>query len=123
MTANFKELDALVTLAEQMETDEGPIVLINLFTIAREEEEALVKAWAHDAEFMKKQPGYISTQLHKGLAGSGTYINYAIWQDAKSFKAAFIQPEFQKRIAAYPPSAVASPHLFKKLAVDGLCVA
>ena len=123
MTANFKELDALVTLAEQMETDEGPIVLINLFTIAREEEEALVKAWAHDAEFMNKQPGYISTQLHKGLAGSGTYINYAIWQDAKSFKAAFIQPEFQKRIAAYPPSAVASPHLFKKLAVDGLCVA
>ena len=123
MTAKLEELDAAVTLAEQMETSEGPIVLINLFTIAPEEEEELVKAWAHDAEFMKEQPGYISTQLHKGLAGSATYINYAIWQDVESFRNAFTQPEFQKRIAAYPSSAVASPHLFKKLAVDGLCVA
>ena len=123
MTANFRELDAAVTLAEQMEASEGPIVLINLFTIAPEEEDALVKAWAHDAEFMKQQPGYISTQLHKGLAGSSTFINYAIWQDVESFRNAFTQPEFQSRIAAYPPSAVAAPHLFKKLAVDGLCVA
>ena len=123
MNAQFRELDEATTLAKQMETNEGPIVLINLFTIAPEEEDALVEAWAHDAEFMKLQPGYISTQLHQGLAGSSTFINYAVWQDVESFRKAFTQPEFQKRISAYPSSAVAAPHLFKKLAVDGLCVA
>ena len=85
-----------------MKVDEGPIVLINLFTIDAGDEEALLKAWAYDADFMKAQPGYISTQIHKGIAGSSTYVNYAIWQDVASFRNAFPHPEFQKRIADYP---------------------
>lgn len=121
--ANFKELDATVTLAEQMQAEDGPIVLINVFTVDAADEDALVKAWAHDADFMKAQPGYISTQLHKGIAGSSTYVNYAIWQDVESFRTAFMQGEFQARISQYPESAVASPHLFKKLGVANHCVA
>jgi len=120
--SGFENLDAAVTLADQMQSNEGPIVLINLFTVAPDDEEALLKAWAHDADFMKAQPGYISTQLHKGIAGSSTFINYAIWQDVESFRNAFTHPEFQRRIADHPPSAVAKPHLSKKLAVANHCV-
>ncbi len=120
---HFKELDQAVTLGDQMQTSEGPIVLINLFTIDPTDEEALIKAWSHDADFMKLQPGYISTQLHKGIAGSSTFVNYAIWQDVESFRNAFSSPEFQRRIADYPPSAVAQPHLFKKLNITNHCVA
>ena len=119
----FEELDSIVSLADQMTAEEGPIVLINLFTVDAWEEQALLKAWAHDADFMKAQPGYISTQLHKGIAGSSTFVNYAIWQDVKSFRTAFGHPEFQRRIAEYPASAVARPHLFKKLAVENHCTA
>ena len=119
----FAELDNVVTLADQMQADEGPIVLINLFTVDAAEEAALLKAWAHDADFMKAQPGYISTQLHRGIAGSSTFLNYAVWQDVESFRAAFSNPEFQRRIADYPESAVARPHLFQKLAVANHCVA
>ena len=121
--SGFVELDAIVTLADQMDADEGPIVLINLFTVDAADEEALLAAWSHDADFMKVQPGYISTQLHKGIAGSSTFVNYDVWQDVKSFREAFVHPEFQRRIAAYPPSAVTRPHLFKKLAVENHCVA
>ena len=120
--SGFENLDAVVTLADQMQSNEGPIVLINLFTVDPDDEEALLKAWAHDADFMKAQPGYISTQLHKGIAGSSTFINYAIWQDVERFRNAFTHPEFHRRIADYPPSAVAKPHLFKKLAVANHCV-
>ncbi|MEM6986394.1 MAG: antibiotic biosynthesis monooxygenase, partial [Pseudomonadota bacterium] len=74
-------------------------------------------------EFMKQQPGYISTQLHKGVAGSSTFLNYAIWESAERFRMAFTNAEFQARIRAYPESAVASPHLFKKIGVAGFCVA
>ena len=119
----FKVLDQVVTLADQMSAQEGPIVLMNLFTVAPADEEALLKAWSHDAAFMKIQPGYISTRLHKGIAGSSTYFNYAVWQDVESFRNAFTNPEFQRRIANYPESAVASPHLFKKVAVTNHCVA
>ena len=119
----FKELDQVVTLADQMSAQEGPIVLMNLFTVTPADEEALLEAWTHDAAFMKTQPGYISTQLHKGIADSSTYFNYAVWQDVESFRNAFTNPEFQRRIANYPESAVGSPHLFKKVAVANHCVA
>ena len=117
----FSELDQIVTLADQMQADSGPVVLVNLFTIDSSDEEALLNAWAHDADFMKAQPGYISTQMHRGIAGSSTFMNYAVWQNVASFRAAFSHPEFQRRIADYPASAMARPHLFKKLAVEKHC--
>lgn len=118
----FKELSESVSLAQQFKsTEQGPVVLINVFTIDPSETEALIAAWKHDADFMKLQPGYISTQLHQGIGGSPTFVNYAIWEDLASFRTAFSQPEFQSRIAQYPSTAVASPHLFKKIAVPGHC--
>lgn len=120
---NFKELNDTVGINDQIQSNEdGSVVLINVFTIKPEDEAALLAAWSHDADFMKKQPGYISTQMHKGIAGSSTYINYAIWENIVSFRNAFTHPEFQSRIGKYPLSAVASPHLFKKIAVNGHCV-
>ena len=121
--ARFEELNAAVSLSEQMQSDEGPVVLINVFAVDPADEEALLSAWAHDADFMKAQPGYISTQLHRGIAGSSTFVNYAVWQDVASFRNAFTNREFQRRIAAYPASAVARPHLLRKLAVANHCVA
>ncbi|WP_282153873.1 antibiotic biosynthesis monooxygenase family protein [Ruegeria atlantica] len=121
--AHIEEMDKVVTLADQMQAEEGPVVLINVFTVDAKDEEALLKAWAHDADFMKSQSGYISTQLHQGIAGSSTFVNYAIWQDVKSFRDAFTHPEFQRRIADYPESAVARPHLLRKLTVENHCVA
>ncbi|MGI9512879.1 MAG: antibiotic biosynthesis monooxygenase family protein [Anderseniella sp.] len=119
----IEELDTVVGLADQMKSEEGPIVLINLFTVAPADEAALLKAWAHDADFMKAQAGYISTQLHAGIAGSCTFVNYAIWQDVASFRAAFTDAEFLKRLTNYPDSVVAKPHLFRKLAVENHCTA
>lgn len=120
----FKELNDNFSLGDQMQsTEQGPIVLINVFTVDPADEDALLVAWTHDANFMKAQPGYISTQLHQGIGGSSTFINYAVWESVESFRNAFSNPEFQSRIADYPSSAVASPHLFKKLAVPGHCVA
>ena len=121
---SFKEMNDNTSLHDQINSnEEGPVVLINVFTVDPGDEEALVAAWAHDATYMKKQAGYISTQLHKGIAGSSTYVNYAIWENVESFRNAFSNPEFQSRLENYPKSAVTSPHLFKKLAVAGHCVA
>jgi heme-degrading monooxygenase HmoA len=70
---------------------------------------------------MKKQPGYISTQLHRGIGGSCTFFNYAVWESVGPFRAAFTNPEFRAALVAYPSSVVASPHLFAKVAVPNLC--
>ena len=120
----FEELNSHVGLADQLQTnDDGSVVLVNVFKVDPGDEDALVAAWAHDAEFMRAQPGYISTQLHRAIGGSTTFLNYAVWESVESFRDAFSNPEFQQRIGQYPDSAVAAPHLFKKLAVPGCCVA
>ena len=120
----LEDLNSHVGIVDQLHANEdGSVVLINVFTVDPGEEDALIAAWTHDAEYMRAQPGYISTQLHKGIGGSTTFLNYAVWESVESFRVAFSSPEFQERIAQYPDSAVAMPHLVKKIAVAGYCVA
>lgn len=119
----LNEMNNKVDLSQQLQSNEdGSVVLINVFTIDPQDEDALLESWAHDAEFMKAQPGYVSTQMHKAIGGSATYLNYAVWESVESFRNAFTDPEFQRRIGRYPDSATVSPHLFKKLGVSGFCV-
>ncbi len=54
------EIDPYVSLFAQLEEKTGPVVLLNVFTVAPEETEALVAAWSADAAIMKRQPGFIS---------------------------------------------------------------
>ena len=48
---------------------------------------------------------------------------YAVWESTDHFKRAFTNPEFQAKLKDYPPSAIGSPHLFRKVAVSSICVA
>nr|WP_027668712.1 antibiotic biosynthesis monooxygenase family protein [Rhizobium leguminosarum] len=73
--------------------------------------------------FAQRQPGFISTQMHRAIGESPAYLNYAVWESTADFRAAFSHPEFRAKLSAYPSSAVASPHLFQKVAVPGICVA
>ncbi len=119
----FVEMDEKVSLQNQLEDTGGPVILINKFTAKFDEADQLVRAWAEDATWMKQQPGFIWTQLHRGIAGSGVFLNYAVWESTAHFRQAFANPEFQAKLAHYPSSAIASPHLFRKVAVSGICVA
>ena len=116
------EMDEAVTLQQQMGKSLGPVILINKFNVGREDVEAFLRAWAEDAAFFKRQPGFISAQLHRGIGGSTVFVNYAVWESAAHFRRALSQPEFQEALKNYPPSAVGSPHLFEKVAVPNICV-
>ncbi len=118
----IKPLDPKVSIMDQMKTNQSPVTLVNIFDVGEADIPALMKAWEDDANWMKKQPGYISTQLHKGIAGSTVFMNYAVWESVEHFRNAFSHPEFQKAMEAYPSSSVASPHLFSTIAVPNLCV-
>lgn len=119
----LREMDDHITYLQQLQEDEGQVVLINEFNVPPEDADRFLEVWADDAAFMKRQPGFISTQLHRGTAGSSTFVNVAIWESARALGAAFRSPEFKQRAARYPESAVAAPHVFKKVAVPGICVA
>jgi len=123
MALKLREMDEHVTYLQQLQEDDGPVVLINEFNVPPEDTDRFIAVWADDAAFMKRQPGFISTQLHRGTAGSTTFVNVAVWESASALGEAFRSPEFQQRAARYPENAVATPHVFKKVAVPGICVA
>jgi heme-degrading monooxygenase HmoA len=72
-------MDEKVTLSEQMEENvEGSVIVINKFNVKPEDIDQFVKEWASGVEIMKRQPGYISTQLHRGIADSCVFVNYQV---------------------------------------------
>lgn len=119
----LKPLDPNFPIERQLGITAAPVILINVFTLDPADEPDFMATWQDDAEFMKKQPGFISTQLHRAIGERPTYLNYAIWESTDAFRAAFSHPEFIAKLSAYPSSAVAMPHLFQKVAVPGICVA
>jgi heme-degrading monooxygenase HmoA len=119
----LRPLDPAFPIERQLAVDVTPVVLVNVFTLDKADEQTFLQAWQDDAAFMKVQPGFISTQLHRAIGESPTYLNYAVWESTAHFRAAFTHPQFRAKISTYPSSAVASPHLFQKVAVPGICVA
>jgi heme-degrading monooxygenase HmoA len=117
----MRPLDPAFPIERQLAVDATAVVLVNVFTLDKADEQTFLHAWQTDAAFMKQQPGFISTQLHRALGESPTYLNYA--ESTAAFRTAFMHPEFRAKLSAYPSSAVASPHLFEKVAVPGVCVA
>ncbi len=118
----LKPMDAGVPIFQQLRAEQSPVILVNIFQVAEADVPALLEAWAQDAAWMKQQPGFISTQLHQGIAGSTVLMNYAVWESVAHFRTAFNHPDFKQALEQYPSSAVASPHLFSRLSVPNLCV-
>jgi heme-degrading monooxygenase HmoA len=123
MALQIRPLDPAFPIERQVALEVSPVVLVNLFTLDKADEQAFLKAWQEDALLMKQQPGFISTQLHRAIGESPTYLNYAVWETTAQFRAAFTNPEFRAKLWVYPLSVVASPLLLQKVAIPGVCVA
>ena len=119
----FRELDRKITYVEQLGRDDGPIELFNTFAMDEGDIDTFLQVWAADAAYMKRQPGFIRTQLHRGTGGSATFINIATWESVSELRNAFSTQEFQAAITRYPGSVEASPHVCTTVAVPGVCTA
>ena len=117
------ELEPEVPLFSQFaDTLDEPIILVNLFNVGDEDHEEFKSAWNTDASYFTKQPGCLSAQMHQSLIGGSMFLNYAVFENAAAFAATTKQPEFAPLRKVYPDSAVAHPHLFRRLNIPGICV-
>ncbi len=119
----MKELDSEIPLEQQLQDHlHEPVVLIILFTMEPNDVEAFKTAWAEDAAFTKAQPGFVSAQLHQGIQGSTTFLDYAVFENVASLASMTRQPEFGPLREIYPDSATARLHLFRRVAIPGICL-
>lgn len=91
----------------------NPTVLLNVFTLNRNEEETFVKRWNEVASYMKRQPGFISANLHKSVGENGRWFNYAEWESPEKFRAAVSTEEFNNLTKHFPGEG--RPELFQKV--------
>ena len=63
-----------------------------------------------------------ASPLFRGIAGSCIFVAYVIFESARQFKQVFNNPDFKSILSHYPASVVITPHMFKKVAVPGICI-
>jgi heme-degrading monooxygenase HmoA len=77
------------------------VVLVNAFEVPAGQEEQFLADWQHAADWMRQQPGFVSSRLHQSLdpAAEFRYVNIAEWESADHFRKAAASSEFQQRIS------------------------
>ena len=119
----MEEMDSRVSLADQLGDDgDEAVILAIVFTVAPEDVEAFKVAWAKDAAFTKAQPGFITAQLHQSIGDGSSFLDYAVFESASALAAITQRPEFDPLRKEYPDSATGRIHLFRRVAVPGICV-
>ena len=82
------------------------VVLINPFEVDPDSHEAFMASWQKAADYMKRQPGFIGTKLHRALAPNARFqfVNVAEWESPQHFMAAVQTPEFKSMSEGSPPN-------------------
>lgn len=113
--AKIIDLDNRVNFKQQLEENVGPVVLMSTFLVAPDQVDTFLDGFKRQFTIMRNLPGLISAQLHRGIAGSGLFMNYIVWESVDAFRRAFELPEFQAQLKQYPPGTVVSAGFFQGL--------
>lgn len=88
-SCNIKKKNETTIKTEKKMTSENKnhTVLINPFEVPAGKLEASIKYWEDCRDFLKTQPGYVSTKLHKSIKEGSKFelINVAVWESPKAF--------------------------------------
>jgi quinol monooxygenase YgiN len=90
-----------------------PVTVVNVFTVAEEDQAKLVSMLDEFAvTTMRQRPGFISTSVHASLDRSRV-INYAQWETQDDLLAALSAPETQEALQAIVSLAATEPRLYE----------
>ena len=89
------------------------VILINPFDVPEgTDDEEFLRGWERAADYMRRQPGFVNTRLHRALRPDARFrfINVAEWASPQAFQAAVASEEFGE-IAKGGPAG--SPALYE----------
>lgn len=101
------------TLSSSEHMEAKHIVLINPFEVPQGKLEESIKYWEACRDFLKKQPGYVSTKLHRSTKNDAKFqlINVAVWKSHEAFGKA--SQKMVKELGTIPPDGLkANPSLY-----------
>lgn len=85
LTANL----GVSAMASEINT-KAPVTLINSFEVPEDRLADAVRSWEQARDFLKEQPGYITTRLHQSLSPQAKFqlVNIALWDSPDAYQAA-----------------------------------
>ena len=89
------------------------VTLINPFEVPEgTDDEDFLRGWQRAADYMREQPGFVSTRLHRALAPDARFrfINIAEWESPDHFRAAVSSEQFREIAKGAGPG---SPALYE----------
>jgi heme-degrading monooxygenase HmoA len=89
------------------------VILINPFEVAEgTDDEAFLRGWERAADYMRQQPGFLSSRLHRALRPDARFrfINVAEWSSPQEFQAAVSSEQFREIAGGASPG---SPALYE----------
>lgn len=80
------------------------VTLINPFEIDAEQEQEFLEKWTRATEFLRTQPGFVSSELHRSVEADAhfRFTNVAVWESAEHFRAAINSREFAELASTMP---------------------
>lgn len=101
----------------QIDSDTGPVTLVNIFEIDSAKLELFFAEWHRRAEFMTRQRGFRSLKLHRAVAPDARLqlVNVADGNSAEALHAATAQQYFQQstRRSAQDVGMTAHPAIYR----------
>ncbi|KAJ9106021.1 hypothetical protein QFC19_003357 [Naganishia cerealis] len=117
--ATFHDVDPAHPFRQQLQADvSGPVVITNTYSVPEGHMDETIAIWAKALEIGVTQPGYISAQLHRGIAGANVLINYSEWSSVRQLKDFLDLPEIKALVASFPKGTECRAHVFQKLDID-----
>jgi heme-degrading monooxygenase HmoA len=89
------------------------VILINPFEVPDgTNDEEFLRGWERAADYMRQQPGFVSTRLHRALQPDARFrfVNVAEWESPQDFQAAVGSEEFRQIASG---AASGSPALYE----------
>jgi quinol monooxygenase YgiN len=118
---DLRNLDESVSFLDQQKLDAGPVTIINTFVAPEGKADEVLAAWTSDSRYMLETGNILAVQLYRGIGDSHLFTNVAVWRSAAALREAFNTPEFAKHREQFPDGTLAYPHLYQKVAVEGIC--
>ena len=99
--------------------DNDVVTLINVFTVAPEDQERLVDVLVDATRVvMRRQPGFVSASIHKSLDGTRV-TDYAQWRNREAFEAMLRNQQAAEHMGEATRIAERfEPHLYEVSFVD-----
>ena len=91
------------------------VIVVNPFEVPKGKEEQALAMWDKFAEYFRRQPGYVSSKLHRAISPDARFhlVTVAEWASPDHFMAALKNPELQRIAEAATDHSPNYPRLYE----------